>query len=731
MSMGMRSAKAALLAGAVEIAIFGSDGSMAESQVDAAKATVETVTVTAQRRTEAAADVPMSVTALSTTDLARDNATRFEDYVDQVPGMQLIESSPVTNQLVLRGVTIGANSINSSVAVYLDETPYTSEGRFANAGIAPNLDTFDIQRVEVLRGPQGTLYGSLALAGIMKYVTNEPDPSEFTASGQIGWNSVFSGSNGYDLHGVVNVPLSDYLALRVVGYDSFYPGYIDDPSRALKSINGTHVMGGRTSLLYQPTGNFSIRLNILYQDIYSSNPNSFDVNPGTLTPVYGQFTQERLIPQPSQTKNELYNLTAKRDVGFASLLSSTSYSYTPLNQTVDTTAVFSALTAPFGTALVGKAPVTNFTQEIRASSPSGDTPLQWLVGGYYNREFTKHYEQIFYIDPATDSLLFNSPVNLATYHIEPTYREYAAFGNLDYFIVPSFDIGAGGRYSSNNQSYRQISTGTLSGTTNDLTLSSGSVFTYSADAGWHWTKETMAYGRIATGYAPGGPNDVLPGSTLPEKYDASKTVNYEIGIKSRLFDDELSAEIAVFRINWDSIQIESVVGSLSGITNGGRAQSEGTEWDFGYVPVAGLTLKFNGAYTDAYLAQALPLPSIGAAGARLPYVPLWSTNVSANYEHPLVDDYAANVGINWHYSGGRYADFPNLGPRQNLPSYDMIDVRAGIETEGWTLSLFVKNAANELVISSISPNTLLGGLGVQTASVFTPRTIGVELSAKY
>ena len=288
----------------------------------------------------------------------------------------------------------------------------------------------------------------------------------------------------------------------------------------------------------------------------------------------------------------------------------------------------------------------------------------------------------------------------------------------------------GGRYGSNNQSYSQISTGTLSGATNDLTLSSESVFTYSVDAGWHWTKETMAYGRIATGYAPGGPNDVLPGSALPEKYDASKTINYEIGIKSRLFNDELSAEIAVFRINWDRIQIESIVGSLSGITNGGEAQSEGVEWDFGYVPVAGLVLNFNGAYTDAYLAQALPLPSIGAAGARLPYVPLWSTNVSANYEHPLVDDYTANIGINWHYSGGRYADFPNLGPRQYLRSYDMIDVRAGIETEGWTLSLFIKNVGSKLVISSISSNTLLGGLGTQTANVLTPRTVGIELSSK-
>ena len=229
MSMNIKLATAALMGGAAGITIWWSGAAMAQSQVDASNNTVEIVTVTAERRAEAESDVPMSVTALSGADLTRDNATRFEDYVDQVPGLNIIQSSPVTNQVILRGVTIGANSINSSVAVYLDETPYTSEGRFANAGIAPNLDTYDLQRVEVLRGPQGTLYGSLALAGVMKYVTNEPDPSEFTASGQIGWNSVYSGNNGYHLHGVVNVPLSDDLALRVVGYDSFYPGYIDDP----------------------------------------------------------------------------------------------------------------------------------------------------------------------------------------------------------------------------------------------------------------------------------------------------------------------------------------------------------------------------------------------------------------------------------------------------------------------------------------------------------------------
>jgi iron complex outermembrane receptor protein len=702
---------------------------------DASESALETIIVTAEKRSEALKDVPISVTAISGSELTRTESTRFEDYIGKVPGMTLIEVSPVQNQLVLRGITMGSASINSSVAAYLDETPYTSEGPFANSGISPNLDTYDLQRIEVLRGPQGTLYGSLALGGLLKYVTNAPDPTHFAASAQTGFSSVDHGGEGYNLHAMVNLPLAGDAALRVVGYDSYYPGYIDDPSRGLTDINGSHVVGGRVSLLYPATETFSARFNVLYQRISAGDSNYEDVHPGTLAPIHGNLTQERLISQPSETENELYNTTVNWDLGFATLLSSTSYAHTPFSEKSDLSGVYAPIVssifgAPYGAALAVSEPVETYTQEIRISSNPKER-FEWQAGGFFTHEQSKEYEQIWLIDPATHQILYNFPVGLATYHITPTYREFAGFANLDYHFTPTFDVAFGGRYSTNRQSYSQTSKGAFSGTTDISTSSSQGVFTYSGDARWHWTPQTMLYARIATGFVPGGPNDVLPGSTLSESYSSSKTTNYEMGIKSGLFDHRVSLDVAVFDINWKDIQLEALVGTLYGIVNGGTARSDGVEWNFGYAPIDGLTLNFNGAYTNARLTQATPSSVSGHDGAFLPDVPQWSGAVSADYERPLFGDCSGFMGTNWRYSGSRYSDFTATGPRQHMPSYNIVDLRAGIGTRKWTATLYVKNVGDKIAFSTVQANTLAGGLGPQYATVFHPRTFGVDLSVKF
>lgn len=242
----------------------------------------------------------------------------------------------------------------------------------------------------------------------------------------------------------------------------------------------------------------------------------------------------------------------------------------------------------------------------------------------------------------------------------------------------------------------------------------------------------MLYTRVATGYAPGGPNDVLPGSQLPLAYKASTTTNYEFGTKGRYLDGALSADVSLFRINWTRIQIEALVGTLAGITNGGQARSQGFEWSFGYVPVAGVTLNLNGAYTDAYLTQALPGPTVGAEGAMLPYDPRFSSNLSAKYEHSLFAEYACFVGVDWRYFGSRFADFQSItGPRQHLGGYNVADLRTGIETDRYSVTFYVKNLSNTMSYTSVASNTYAGGLGPQYGTVLTPRTVGIDLSAWY
>lgn len=696
---------------------------------------LQEIVVTAEKRSERLSDVPMSVTAISGSDLERMQATRFEDYIGQIPGMTLIAASPVSNQLVIRGVTVGAASINSSVATYLDDTPYTSEGPFANTGISPNIDPYDLQRIEVLRGPQGTLYGSLALGGLLKYVTNAPDPTHFAASAQTGVSTVdHGGGTGFDVHAMVNLPLADNAALRLVGYDSYYPGFIDDPSRGLQDINGSHVSGGRAALLYTPTDSFSVRFNVLHQEIHAGDISTEDVNPG-LTPTYGNLTMERLIAQPSEGENELYNMTINWDLGFAKLLSSTSYAETPLSTTADASGLYGPIVssifgAHYGAGVVVSEPVHDLTQELRLSS-STSGPFEWQMGTFFTHEQSYENEQIFLADPATHQLVYNFPVGLGTYNITPTYREIAGFANLDYHFTPTFDVSLGGRYSQDHQTYHQTSEGVFSGSTDIATKSSENVFTYSGDARWHWTPQTMVYARIATGFVPGGPNDVLPGSTLPESYNSSRTTNYEVGIKSSFLDRRVTLDVTVFDINWTDIQLEALVGNLAGITNGGTARSDGVEWDFAYAPIEGLKFDLNGAYTNARLTQATPASVGGMDGAFLPDVPKWSSSAGVDYEHPLFGDYSGFVGANWRYSDTRLSEFTVLGARQEMPSYNIVDLRTGVEARNWSVTLYVKNVGDVIAFSNISPLTAAGNLGPQQATVFQPRTIGLTLSAKF
>jgi len=174
------------------------------------------------------------------------------------------------------------------------------------------------------------------------------------------------------------------------------------------------------------------------------------------------------------------------------------------------------------------------------------------------------------------------------------------------------------------------------------------------------------------------------------------------------------------------------VGTLSGITNGGKAKSDGVEWNFGYVPISGLTLNLNGAYTHARLLDALPPPTTSAAGDLLPDVPEWSANLSADYEHALFTDHRGFLGVAWRYAEVREAEFPTLGgARQRMPSYCIANLKAGIEKGLWGVTFYVKNVGNTMALSSVSPLTFAGGAGPQYATVLAPRTVGIDLSVKF
>lgn len=693
---------------------------------------VSDIVVTAQKRSESVLDVPIAITALSGDDLAKSQAFRLQDFVERVPGLQFLNGSGLFNQVVIRGVSAGDATITSTVASYIDETPYTAVGSYAGSTkITPNLDTYDMSRIEVLKGPQGTLYGSNALAGILKYVTNAPDVSGFYGSADSGINSVNHGGTGYDFHGMVNVPLNETTAVRVVGYYSKYAGYIDDPVRNAKNIDESRNYGFRGSLLFKPSSDVSIRLSALYQKRSYDDIGSEDVAPYTLTPTVGKYQHTTLVAQPGHVENQLYNITIDWDLQFAKLLSTSSYARYKLYDITDYTTEFGPYTPFFLGSLFGVVyPNTTsnkiYTQELRLASKD-DKMFGWQVGGFFTKQNAWSIAELFPIDLATNEILYDYPENIGSFTFTPTYREFAGFANLEYHVTPAIDLAVGGRYSRIKQTFIQESGGFLGGVPFQ-TASNEGVWTYSADARWRFADKNMVYARVAKGYVPGGPNSVLA-LTTPTSYESSTTVNFEGGLKGKIFDNRVSYEVSAFHIKWSNIQLTAFVDGRSSITNGGTATSKGFEWNFTYVPITGLTFNVNGAYTHAKLTEATPASVGGLSGDRMPYSPYFQGSGSADYELPLSEQLSGFVGATWRYNGLRYGNFAADGPRQTMPSYNLVDLRAGVQSETWKFSVYVKNVGDARAVGWLYGP--LGTTGVQRAGIAQPRTIGASLGFKF
>ena len=377
----------------------------------------DTIIVTAQKRAQSLIDVPQSVSVVPGGTLERQQATNFQDYLKLIPGLQLTQSNPGEARLTIRGINTGG--VAATVATYVDETPFGSSSGQVNAAIlAGEFDTFDIARIEVLRGPQGTLYGANSLGGVLKFVTALPQTDKLEARARVSAETVKSGKASYMGSAMINVPLSDTLAVRASGFYRKYGGFIDSigtgGSDVQKNINDTKSYGGRVSALYTPSTDFSLRLTAILQNLDTNAPNVVETDPVTLKARYGGLTQSQFVPSFTDIAYRLYNGTFTVNLGFADLTSSTSYSTLKESLEDDPTVQYGLLLGtydPVTGALVdiGLRQHTNekrFTQEVRLSSHANDR-FEWLVGGYYDHEKGAVLQRL---DALTAGTLTQSPL---------------------------------------------------------------------------------------------------------------------------------------------------------------------------------------------------------------------------------------------------------------------------------------------------------------------------------
>lgn len=758
---------------ATQAAIAQTDDTTAQSDDDV-------IVVTAQKRTQTLLEVPQSISVVGGETLERQQATSFADYTALVPGLSVQQKNPGESRVVLRGVNTGGAS--PTVGIYLDEIPFgSSTGLTDGAGLAGDFDPFDLARLEVLRGPQGTLYGANALGGVLRFITAPPVLGKTEVRGQVGIETVDDGGTGWSANGIVNVPLGDRLAVRATGFYRKTPGFIDaigiNPE---KNSNDTRSYGGRISVLAEPTDNLSIRLTAVAQNIRGEGNGSYDADPVTLKPLsvdpitgdpVSGFTRVQTFPDDENIDYRLYSATINLDLGFANLTSVTSYGKIIQREYNDVTfeltdfgplgevasffyGTFAGVPGPLGATRSTDVNQRKFTQEVRLASPDSDK-VEWLIGGYYTREpghITLQYRPFDlaaseFIDP-TITLGPDTYDYFALGQIISVYKEYAAFGNLTWHITPRFELSAGVRYSHNKQRSRQLLEGLIAGDPQDIVGgSSENILTWSFSPLYHVNDRVTLYGRVAKGYRPGGPNIPPAGApaNFPLLFESDTVISYEAGLRGETADRVFAFDLSLFYIDWRNIQVlvtfdDPNLGTLEFNGNGGKARSYGAELTASVRPVRGLNLGFSGAYTNAKLKDDLPPvgeppTTPGFAGDSLPYSPKWTGTFSAEYEWSLGNNIEAYVGGNFRLVSKQATDFDPLYPaafghKLILDGYETLDLRAGVNFERFSLSLYARNVTNSSALLNAGELETRPGNSL-VATPIRPRTFGATLGFSF
>jgi iron complex outermembrane recepter protein len=708
----------------------------------AAAKQLDTITVTAQKRSERLQDVPMSVQVLNTEKMSSEGNYKLADYFAQLPGLSYIQS-PMSSNIVLRGIATdsGLGSRPTS-GVVIDDVPY---GSALSTGANPDLDPSDLQQIEVLRGPQGTLYGASSMGGLIKYVMADPDTSATFGRVEIGGSSAAHGGSGYNARTSVNLPFSDRFALRVSLFQRQDPDFVHNTNRNDK--NDSQVRGGRVSALWNVTDTVTIRSSALFQDTQTGSSSVIDTD-AELHPLYGQYRHSRISGGDTyKGQVRFYTTKVSWDLGWAMLDSISGYAqhrsmayqdvgYTTIGQLAPVFASIFGLDSSNPSSLIDNRYNTDrTTQEVRLVS-QGERALDWQVGAFYSDEETKSTQNFYIADTSTGTIYRGYPLLISLG--DSSYREKAVYTDATYHFTPQLDLQVGARYARNSLRENSDTGGLLQDQSQSLDSNKDSATTYLFSPRYRVNDTLMTYLRVASGYRAGGSNGTLV-SNVPLSYGSDSLWSYELGLKTQLLEHSLSLDAALFYIDWRDLQISQVEPTYgsSYTTNAGKATSQGLELSVNWVPSADWNVSASYAYIDAKLAQDIPgyvegSSAYGKDGSRLPYSARNSAAASLKRYFPLGGNLQGFAGADVAYLGERDMEFTTSAsiPRIHLPSYTTLGLSAGVQSQAWSATLYVRNLTDE--VGYINANRR-GSLASSTlgATLIQARTVGVTLAWDY
>lgn len=731
----------------------GEDSGRATSEQQAAepaqsqqRLAVEEIVVTALKRATNVQDTPLAISAVSGSTLTAMGITDSASLARVSPGLVVRESGLSGSRLTIRNIRAAGEA---TVGLYYDETPVTgSSGVNSYAGgTTPDIRLFDVDRVEVLRGPQGTLYGSSSMAGTVRLIFSKPDLNDVgaTVAGQV--SSVAHGDVGFENQAMLNVPLiDDVLGARAVGFYRDRPGYIDNVTLGREDVNGQDSKGGRLTVRLKPSENLTIDGLVTVQDLKGSL-NDYLLSAGPFNSTYEAL-------QPLSDKLRLYSGTLTWDAGPATLTVVGSHSYRNFNYSYDFSSFFRTIAElfPVGStnyeAYASQAPsVANSPQitetdtaEARISG-AGTGPLQWTAGFFYSDREGDFDSNIVRVSPDSGLILPITPATLLGQRvITDQLRQKAGFAEVSYDLTDRLSVTGGVRYFQ----YERRVTGEVTVFNNFVGFSAAPAtdqsnsengWLYKANASYEVTDDVSFYATASSGQRPGGINQNVNLPADLQTYQSDSLWNYEVGVKSEFLGRTLVVNADVFQIDWSDMQTS---GTLPGtnfafIANAGEARVRGVELETTAYPYDGLQLQLSGSYIDAELREDQSNQSLLASGLKgdpIPQVPKVTAQGSAQYGWDVGSSAKALLRSDVYYSGASWTEFRHTSEFQRrLPAYAIVSLRAGISAadDNWSVSLFVKNLFDDdTVVTKLSGN-VYGGLAKVRAISNVPRTIGIDM----
>jgi iron complex outermembrane receptor protein len=765
--------------GCVPFSVLLAESALAQqSRSDSSQ--LEEVVVTAERRESTVQTTPMSLTAVSGADIEERGLTQLSNLVLSVPGVALHTSGPGMDEFEMRGVaSVGGNS--PTVGFYYDDISLTAPAASNEGKIVISPALYDLNRVEVLRGPQGTLYGSGSMGGTIKVVPNPPNPEAFDFSAESSLGNTQGGSINYTENGMVNLPFGDGLgALRIVGSFEHDSGWVDRvviepgdfpnatgagcapftgcvrgnvlaaPVETVHSnVNDVDRSTVRASILLKPIEGLSITPSVFYQHLRAGGLPYVDSNPGT-DATYQPFD----VSEAYHDDFKLGALNVKYGTQAFELTSTTAYwsRSEPLRQ--DTT---ESWTTAFGlttylpaqgglgpSVAIEYNPSHQTTEELRLASV-GDTKLKWLIGYYYS-DFYSAWNITF---PSTAPFGVPPSTDLFSYYTPMPILQQSEFGELTYNITEPFAVTVGLRHYHYDARVRLDQFGSITPTFMESVSDTEQGITPKVSASYDVSKDFMLYATAAKGFRPGGGTGPVPtsgqisceaqlqteyGSTGfvqgPVTFNSDHVWSYELGEKFRTPDKRVTINASAYFESWIGVQ---QVNSLSscGYTytaNAGNAHVKGAELEIEAIVVPGLVVSANGGYADAALVSSSLIDAGFNPGTPIQDVPRWTSGAWIAYRHPLADQLGFTARVDNTYVASRTDATYSIN---TLPSYDLTNVRSGVEADHWSAVLFVTNIANKRAVLNDAIQDAVNLPTLNRWVISQPRTYGVDFNYRF